>query len=106
MHLPFELIFWIAALLLLGTADVHIHGSEQHFTLCPLANLGFDWCPGCGIGRSIAYLLQGDFKQSLNEHWFGIPALLIIVNRIVVLIKMNWKSRRALNLKYKEEKYV
>ena len=106
MRLPFELILWIAALLLLGTANLHAHSNTSHFTLCPLANLGFDWCPGCGIGRAIAHLLQGDFKESLNQHWLGIPALLIITNRIVVLIKINWKSRRALNLKYKEEKYV
>jgi len=106
MRLPFELFFWIAALLLLGTADAHTQSHGQHFTLCPLANMGFDWCPGCGIGRSIAHLLQGDLKASLDEHWFGIPALLIILNRIVVLIKMNLKSRKALNLKYKEERYV
>lgn len=106
MRLPLELIFWIAALLLLGTANVDGGGHEHHFTLCPLANLGFGWCPGCGIGRSIAHLIQGDLKESFNEHWFGIPALLIITNRIVVLIKMNLKGRKALNLKYKEGKYV
>lgn len=106
MRLPFELCFWIVALLLLGTADVHTHGNEKHFTLCPLANMGFSWCPGCGIGRSIAHLLQGEFKLSMGEHWFGLPALLIIVNRIVILIKINLRNRKVLNLKYKEERYV
>lgn len=105
-RLPFELFIWMVALLLLGTADLHTHGIEQHFTLCPLANMGFTWCPGCGIGRSIAHLLQGDFKLSMNEHWFGLPALLIIVKRILILIKLNLKNRKVLNLKYKEEKYV
>ena len=106
MSLPFELIFWITALLLLGAASLHVQDSGPHFTLCPLANMGFDWCPGCGIGRAISQALHGNFKASLNEHWFGIPALLIIGNRIVILIKMNLKSLRALNLKYKEKKYV
>lgn len=100
MRLPFELFFWIAALLLLGTADLHNHEVGPHFTLCPLANLGFNWCPGCGIGRAIGLLLQGDLKASLEEHWFGIPAVLVITHRIVILIKMNLKSRKVLDLKY------
>lgn len=105
-RLPFELLFWITALLLLGTAELDKHSAEAHFTLCPLANMGFTWCPGCGIGKSIGHLLQGNIQESLNEHWFGIPALLIIVSRIVVLIKMNLKNRKVINLKYKEEGYV
>lgn len=105
-RLPFELIFWITALLLLATANVHDHGAGYHFTLCPLANIGFTWCPGCGIGRSIAYLLQGNFEESFKQHWFGVPALLILSSRILTLIKMNLKSRKVLNLKYKEERYV
>ncbi|MEQ7798298.1 DUF2752 domain-containing protein [Pedobacter sp. ASV1-7] len=104
--LPFELLFWITALLLLGTADLHVHEGDQHFTLCPLSNMGISWCPGCGIGKSIGYLLQGNFQASLNEHWFGIPALLIILNRIMVLIKIKLNNRKVLNLKYKEEGYV
>jgi hypothetical protein len=106
LRLPFELLFWITALLLLGTADLHAHGNDQHFTLCPLSNMGFNWCPGCGIGKSIGYLLKGNFQASLNEHWFGIPAVMIILNRIVVLIKIKLKNRKVLNLKYKEERYV
>jgi hypothetical protein len=105
-RLPFELIVWITALILLGMADVHDHGSEPHFTLCPLANMGFSWCPGCGVGRSIAYLLHGDFNASLEQHWFGIPALLIIGSRIVVLVKKNFITLKELGLKYKEERYV
>nr|WP_121269976.1 DUF2752 domain-containing protein [Pedobacter schmidteae] len=100
-HLPFELFFWITALVLLGTADVS--GHETHFTLCPLANMGFKWCPGCGIGHAIAHLLQGDVAASIKAHWFGIPALLIISYRIVTLIKMNWKK---IKIKNKEEGYV
>lgn len=88
-QLPLELIFWVAALIFLAvTAPVdHHHG--DHLTLCPLANLGFDWCPGCGIGRSIGTLLRGDLKASLNYHWFGIPALGILCYRIVILAKLS-----------------
>ncbi len=105
-RLPFELLFWIAALLLLGVANLNADGHEAHFTLCPLASMGFNWCPGCGIGRSIGHLLQGNIQASIDEHWFGIPALLIIGNRILVLLIINLKNRKVLNLKYKEKRYV
>lgn len=83
-RLPLELFFWILAVVLLATADPHAH----HFSLCPLANLGIEWCPGCGLGRSISALFHGEIKESLNFHWFGIPALMVIVYRIITLSKL------------------
>ncbi|UKT63451.1 DUF2752 domain-containing protein [Pedobacter mucosus] len=81
---PLELIFWVIALVLLATANGH----EHHFSLCPVANLGFEkWCPGCGLGRSIIHILHGEISESFSEHWFGLPALLIIIYRIFTLIK-------------------
>ena len=79
--IPFELMVWVSAIILLAFADPHQH----HFSLCPLENMGFTWCPGCGLGRSISFIFQGDFQASFNHHWFGIPALLILLNRIYVL---------------------
>ena len=81
---PLELVFWVTALVLLATANSH----EHHFTLCPLANLGYEgWCLGCGIGRSISHIFHGEFTESFAEHWFGFPALLIILYRIYILTK-------------------
>lgn len=81
---PLELVFWVTALVLLATANTHQH----HFTLCPLANLGFEqWCPGCGLGRSISHIFHGEFAESFSAHWFGFPALIIIGYRIFALIK-------------------
>jgi uncharacterized membrane protein len=51
--------------------------------------MGFKWCPGCGIGHSIAWLLHGDIKNSFQAHWLGIPALIMIIYRIAVLAKNN-----------------
>ncbi len=94
---PIELIFWLVALVLLATADSHAH----HMTLCPLANLGFDWCPGCGLGRSITALFHGDVNASIAQHWLGIPALLLIGHRIYQLT--NQLFNKEINLKYKED---
>lgn len=103
-RIPVELIFWITALVLLAIAEPIPHGHIHHFTLCPLANMGIEWCPGCGIGRSITQLLHGNIRESLAHHWFGIPALLIIGHRIIEL--MNRRIDNYRKLKYKEERYV
>ncbi|TCC93753.1 DUF2752 domain-containing protein [Pedobacter frigiditerrae] len=93
---PIELTFWILALVLLATANPH----EHHFSLCPLANLGIIWCPGCGLGRSITALFHGDVSASFSHHWFGIPALILIGHRIYQLTKQLFNKQKEINLKF------
>jgi len=80
----FELVFWIAAIIALAVTDPL---STSHYTLCPLKLADITWCPGCGMGHAIAWLLHGNIKNSWHAHWLGIPALLIISYRICVLGK-------------------
>jgi hypothetical protein len=101
-RLPYELVFWIVALLLLGSAGTDTAPGVNHFTLCPLANMGFSWCPGCGIGHAITQLLHGNLTGSFRYHWFGLPALLIIFYRIYSLMKQELNKR----FREKEESYV
>lgn len=102
-HIPLELVFWVLALVMLATAAPVEPGHVHHFTLCPLANMGFDWCPGCGIGRSITQLFHGNVSASIAHHWFGIPALVIILCRIVALIKLRITNKI---FKLKGKRYV
>jgi hypothetical protein len=60
-----------------------------HFTLCPLKLMGITWCPGCGLGHSIAFLLHGDLRKSFHAHWLGGPALIIILYRVCDLIRQS-----------------
>ena len=101
-QIPFELVFWVAAVVLLAIAEPEVHGHAHHFTLCPLANMGFDWCSGCGIGRAITQLLHGNIEESFAHHWFGLPALLIILYRILTLIRIN----KDIITKSRQERYV
>jgi hypothetical protein len=78
----FELIFWTAALIALAFTDP---AGSAHFSLCPLKAMGITWCPGCGLGHSISWLFRGNFSNSWHAHWLGIPALVIILYRIVIL---------------------
>ncbi len=102
-HVSFELLFWITALVLLASAASPDAADHDHLRVCPLANMGFSWCPGCGIGRSLVHLLHGNFQESIKMHWFGIPAMLILLNRIFTLSKQELSKR---NLIGKEKYYV
>jgi hypothetical protein len=106
LRIPIELIFWITALVILACSKVPEGTSAEHFTLCPLANLGFTWCPGCGIGRAITALFHGNLSLSFQLHWFALPALIILLYRISILIRLQFSTSRKNNLQRKEKSYV
>ncbi|HQF43540.1 MAG TPA: DUF2752 domain-containing protein [Ignavibacteriaceae bacterium] len=87
--LGFEGLIWISALIYLALFNDPFH---QHFTICPLANLGFEHCPGCGLGNSISLFFHGYFIESFKAHILGIPAILIILYRVFSLIHINKRS--------------
>ncbi|MFD2324413.1 DUF2752 domain-containing protein [Mucilaginibacter galii] len=91
-----ELIFWLTALLSLAIFNP---ASQIHFSLCVFKLLGVTWCPGCGIGHAISWLLHGNLHASFKAHWLGLPALAIIFYRIYSLILMQMFTFRELNLK-------
>jgi hypothetical protein len=78
-----ELFIWTSGLLLIA----FIPFGNAHFSVCPLNNLGLSFCPGCGLGNSLHHLFHMDISGSFNSHPLGIPALLIILTRILTLTK-------------------
>lgn len=87
-----EAAFWAAALVALAATDPATDGL---FSLCLLKALGAAWCPGCGLGHSIAHLLDGAWAASFAAHPLGGPALLVIIGRLAVLARQTLMSRRA-----------
>lgn len=81
---PLELVFWIGCLIAILILEPN---SESHLSLCPLNQLGFDWCPGCGLGRSMNLLAYGEFQASWSMHPLGMVAFVVIFHRIWNLIK-------------------
>ncbi len=59
---PLEAVIWLGALILLMVYQPE----GNHFTICPLYHLGFEHCPGCGLGRSISLFFRGDFAESFD----------------------------------------
>ncbi|WP_262912227.1 DUF2752 domain-containing protein [Algoriphagus sp. AGSA1] len=82
--LPLELVFWIGSLIAVLFLDPH---GGSHFSLCPLSQLGIEWCPGCGLGRSMSLLARGEFQASWSMHPLASLAYLVIIARIWQLIK-------------------
>jgi hypothetical protein len=80
---PLEGYIWIAALLFLGI----VHNESAHFTICPFNNLGIEFCPGCGLGKSIHHLISLNLSDSINTHPLGGIAFVILVYRIFSLTK-------------------
>lgn len=91
-----EAFIWIAGLIFLYFINVD---NLSHFTFCPFKNLGIDFCPGCGLGKSIHYFLHLNFMKSLQTHPIGIPAFFILLNRIVFLFKESFLEKKYNKLK-------
>jgi hypothetical protein len=73
-----ELYIWIAGLLFVALVPPGI------FDACILKFAGF-WCPGCGLGHSIYYLVRGELSTSFQYNPMAIPALIIVSHRIYKL---------------------
>ena len=86
-RLDTEVYLWIAGLFYLAAIDPTV---EPHFSFCLFKYLGFAYCPGCGLGRSVSYLLHGNLTQSIHAHILGVIALPILLHRIVVLVMQSF----------------
>lgn len=75
-----EALVWVFALVYLAVLPF-----ENLPSFCIFKMMGFSRCPGCGLGHAIHYALVGDFIGSLKAHILGVPALLLIVWRIIKL---------------------
>jgi hypothetical protein len=81
---PLELVIWIGSIFAILALDPM---GEAHVSLCPLDQLGLDWCPGCGLGRSMNLLAHGEIQASWSMHPLAMFAFVVIFSRIWTLIK-------------------
>lgn len=89
-----EALLWLSALVALYFLDLN----GTHISICPISNLGFDFCPGCGLGRSIAHILQGNFHEGMTMHSLGFVALGIIAFRIYTLLSIKSTNNYEQNI--------
>lgn len=93
-----ELIFLSVALIALALSDPQ----KEHFDLCLFKIIGFDHCPGCGLGHSISWLFRGNIKASIDCHFMGIPAVFIMLHRIYQILKVKRLRKNNYTNLYKQ----
>lgn len=86
-----ELLIWCGGLLALALMNPE---ASDGFSLCLLHQLGIPWCPGCGLGHSISFLLHANFQASFQSHPLGFPAFMILLGRIFILIKFHFSPSK------------
>jgi hypothetical protein len=84
-----EAYIWILGLAVVAFMEPYSGG---HFTVCVFKNLGFDFCPGCGLGRSIAYLARGEIAASFHAHPLGVPAVAVLTHRVLQLVRNSLRA--------------
>lgn len=73
--------------------------SDAGSSLCLFDWIGFDFCPGEGLGHSISYTFRGNFEAALEAHFAGPAAVLILTLRIFYI----WKNMIKFKLTEKKE---
>jgi hypothetical protein len=87
-----ELILWMGGLIFLAAMNP---AQSALLDLCLFKKLGLPFCPGCGLGHSVSWLLHGDVMRSLEVHPLGPAALLILSIRIITLSNRFFQRARA-----------
>jgi len=88
--IPPEALVWTIGLIGLALTDPDTQGVLD---LCLFKQLGFEGCPGCGLGHSVAYLLHGDLGRSLETHPLGPFAVGVLCMRILSLVRDTTRFR-------------
>jgi len=85
----FEALVFSIGLLLLALMDP---AATKGPSLCLFDQLGVPFCPGEGLGHSIAYVFRGEIHKSLKANVLGPISILVISGRILYLLFINTKN--------------
>jgi len=78
-----ELLVWAAGLVFLALQNPFLPSPS----ICVIHYLLPGVCPGCGLGTSISFLLDGYVIESVKTHILGIPVAIILLGRIATLMQ-------------------
>ena len=70
---------------------------SQSASICMINRLGFDFCPGCGLGKSVAFAVRGNVSASIQSNPLGFLAILIIITRIGSIFRRNYNLNKEKN---------
>lgn len=78
-----EAFVWTGGIVLMALADPT---REALLEVCVIKLAGFAWCPGCGLGHAVGFLVRGQFAEAISSHPLVIPVLAVLIVRVVTLI--------------------
>lgn len=87
----FEWLALLSGLIILGMMNPYL---DNGTTWCLLEQAGVSFCPGDGLGHSIAYSFRGDFSNALEAHIVGPAAILIIAGRVLYLLRKYFEKKK------------
>lgn len=90
-------IEWVAffiGLVLMASMNPYETGE----TFCLFERIGISFCPGKGLGHSIAFLFRGEFTQALHANMLGPVAVIILSLRIMSIWKELYTNKTLIKL--------
>lgn len=83
IHEHSEWIVFLVGLMLMATMNPYIEG----YSWCLIEMAGFTYCPGDGLGHSIAFLFRGEFKLAFDANLMGPFVVVGLIARILSIWK-------------------
>lgn len=90
----FEWMIFAIGLLLLAMMNPY---AEQGASWCLLEWAGVPFCPGEGLGHSVAFIFRGDWHSAMQANVLGPFAMVIILGRIGTLLNKNFIEKQPRN---------
>lgn len=95
-------IYIVTGLLLVATigivlVKVYNPEEESFFIPCMLYKLTGIKCPGCGMTRSIHYLVNGNIKQAIWYNLMLIPIIILVIYSLYRYIRYLVKNEEIIN---------
>lgn len=79
----FEWIALAVGLTLMAAMNPYVDNGSSW---CLFETLGISYCPGDGLGHSVAFLVRGDYIRAFEANMMGPAAVLVISSRVLYLL--------------------
>lgn len=83
----FEIAALSSGLILLAFMDPTL---DYRYSWCLFEMVGIGFCPGEGLGHSIAYTFRAEIYNALEANMLGPLSVVILTGRIAYLLKMKY----------------
>ena len=93
IHRHSEWVVFFIGLLLMATMNPYVDGTS----LCLFETLGLKYCPGEGLGHSIAFLFRGEYKAALEANLMG-PLVVVGLSTRIITIWKNLIQKQKMDL--------